>query len=86
MTIHLTGPLLDWILDHLPSAATYQESGLLWGAKVVLEEGLAPMSGYWLAPDGRRLGFVLDGAGIHPTAEAGGPGRPPWPRRVRAAA
>jgi hypothetical protein len=75
MTIHLSGALLDWILDHLPSAATYREGGRwdrsqrLWGAAVVLEEGLAPNSGYWLADDGRRLGFVLDGAGIHPRAE-----------------
>jgi len=73
MTIHLSGNLLDWILDHLPSAASYRSEGLLWGARVILEEELAPNAGYWLAPDGRRLGFVLDGVGIHPTAEAGGP-------------
>jgi len=69
MTIHLSGPLLDWILAHLPSAATYRDQGRLWGAPVVLEEALPPNRGYWRADDGRELGFVLDGAGIHPTAE-----------------
>jgi hypothetical protein len=75
MTIHLTGPLLDWILDHLPSASTYREGGLLWGAPVVLEEELPPRLGYWRTEDGRRLEFVLDEAGLHPVRELVGVAR-----------
>jgi hypothetical protein len=68
MTIHLSGPLLDWILDHY-SAASIREQGLWWGAPVVVDEDLAPNEGCWQAADGRVRYFVLDGFGLHSTRE-----------------
>jgi hypothetical protein len=75
VTIHLTATALEYIRATMPAAAGYREGGPLFGAPVVLEaEGPLPeRSGYWQTDDGRRLEFVLDAAGIHPTVEAGGP-------------
>lgn len=67
MEIHLPRTGLQSLRTKL--AGTPQEPGRLLGAAVVVEAELPPGRGYYLADDGRRLEFVLDAAGIHPTAE-----------------
>lgn len=70
MTLHVTGPTLDYILEHLPRArVTLATEGRVWGVPVVVEADERVSRSYFQAEDGRRLEVVVDEAGLHPVRE-----------------